>query len=134
MALLTTSHTNNIASLYLSSLLSWVQLPTLLALNSERLTESYRLLAGALQEWKVDFIPATDGIFLFAKLARRARTVDDEVEFYDRLALRGVLVGPGRFYKGVETDFGWARIRFSISIDVMKTALERISTFLSDYA
>lgn len=131
MALLTTSHTNNISSLYLSSLLGWSQLPTLIALNSERLTESYQLLATALKEWSIDYITPTDGIFLFAKLAKNAKTVDDEIDFYNRLARHGVLVGPGRFYKGVETDFGWARIRFSVRADHMRSALERISTFLT---
>lgn len=128
---MTAHHTNNIASLYLSSLLAWSQLPILLALNSERLTESFRLLASALQEWDIPFITPTDGIFLFAKLAKHARSVDDEADFYDRLAEHGVRVGPGRFYKGVETDFGWARIRFSVPTQVMNSALERISAFLA---
>ncbi|KAF2875213.1 pyridoxal phosphate-dependent transferase [Massariosphaeria phaeospora] len=131
MSLLTTNHTNNIATLFLTSLLTWSQLPTLLKLNSERLSESYRLLADALKQWNIDFIVPTHGICLFAKLAKRAKTVEDETSFYDRLALRGVRVGPGRFYRGVESEFGWARIRFSVSTHLMNTALAKISTFLA---
>ncbi|KAF2634811.1 PLP-dependent transferase [Massarina eburnea CBS 473.64] len=131
MSLLTTSHVNNVASLYLSSLLTWSQLPTLIALDSERLSASYRLLATTLQQWRIDFITPTHGIFVFAKVARNAKTVEDEIEFYDRLAVHGLRVGPGRLYRGVERDFGWARIRFSVSQGVMEEALGKLSTFLA---
>ncbi|KAF2686281.1 PLP-dependent transferase [Lentithecium fluviatile CBS 122367] len=132
VALLTSGHVNNIASLYLSSLLTWSQLPTLLALNSERLTESYRLIAEAFQQWNIDFVTPTNGIFLFAKLDRRARSAEDEVAFFKRLAKHGVVVAPGRFFKGVETDFGWARIRFSIPVEKMQEAVEKIGAFLRE--
>ena len=130
MSLLTTSHTNSIGSLYVTSLLSWSQLPTLLALNSERLTESYRVLARAFQQWGIEFVTPTDGIFVFAKLAKNARTFKDEAASFDRLAKHGVVVAPGRFFHGVETDLGWARIRFSVPVGVMTEAVERIEKFL----
>jgi hypothetical protein len=131
MALLTTNHTSNIASLYLSSLLTWKPLPTLLALNSERLSDSWQLLAQKLKQWDIRFIAPTHGIFVFAKLAKNARTAKDEIAFFDRLAIKGVRVGLGHFYKGVEGDFGWARIRFSIPVDMMKKALATLATFLA---
>lgn len=130
MALLTTNHTSNIAALYLSSLLTWKQLPTLLALNSERLSDSWQLLAQKLKQWDIRFIAPTHGIFVFAKLAKNARTANDEIAFFDRLAIKGVRVGLGHFYKGVEGDFGWARIRFSIPVDIMKKTLATLATFL----
>ncbi|KAF1845286.1 PLP-dependent transferase [Cucurbitaria berberidis CBS 394.84] len=130
VSLLTLSHTNNIASLCLYHLLTWSQFPTLLTLNSERLTASYRLLATFLHKWRIDFVTPTHGIFLFAKLVKNARSVEDERSFYDRLALHGVKLGQGRFYRGVEGDFGWTRIRFSVSIDVLKSALASIDSFL----
>jgi hypothetical protein len=131
MAVLTASHTNNIASLYLSSLLSWSQLPTILALNSERLTASYRLLAQALRQWNIDFITPTHGIFLFAKLGMKLRSVVEEKAFFNRLAVQGVRISPGRFYSGVEREFGWARIRFSVKGEVMREAIGRIGAFLA---
>lgn len=121
---------NNVASAYLSGILTWWQLPTLLALNSERLTASYRLLAEALRSWKIDFVTPTHGVFLFAKLATKAKSANDEKQFFDRLALHGVFVAQGRFHKGVEGDYGWARIRFSVSTEVMKTALKKLEAFL----
>jgi aspartate/methionine/tyrosine aminotransferase len=130
VSLLTTNHTNTIASFYLSSLLTWSQLPTLLALNSERLTESYNILAQALQQWNVDFVKPTHGVFVFAKLARHAKTVEDEIGFFDRLAQLGVLVAPGRLFVGVEREFGWARIRFSVPVGRMNEVVEKLGLFL----
>jgi DNA-binding transcriptional MocR family regulator len=128
---LTTSHTNNLASLYLSSLLAWSQLPTLLQLNSERLTASYRILAEVLRKWQIEFITPTHGLFLFAKLAKYVKTADEEKRFYDSLAVSGVKVGQGRFYDGAKGDFGWARIRFSLPAKEMERAVERIEAFFS---
>lgn len=100
-----------------------------MALNSERLTASYRLLAEFLRTWGIDFVTPTHGLFLFAKLAKSATSADDEKRFYDQLTLHGLRVAPGRFQNGVEGDYGWARIRFSVSTDVMRDALKRLESF-----
>jgi len=42
-----------------------------------------------------------------------------------------VCVAHGSLHKGVEGDFGWARIRFSLSSVLMGDALERIESFLA---
>lgn len=119
------------ASTYLTSLLTWSQLPTLLKLNSERLTKSYQLLADSLKKWNIDYIMPSHGLFLFAKLAKGAKNATDEKTFYDKLTIGGVRVGEGRFYKGVEGEYGWARIRFSVPVDVMHKALARIEAVLA---
>ncbi|KAF2742831.1 PLP-dependent transferase [Sporormia fimetaria CBS 119925] len=130
VSMLTTSHTTNISALYLTHLLSWSQLPTLIALNSERLTSSYLILARALQSWNVDFITPTHGIFLFAKLGMKIKSQVEEKAFFNRLAVQGVKVSPGRLYSGVELEYGWARIRFSVKEEVMHEAVGRIKAFL----
>ncbi|KAF1946035.1 PLP-dependent transferase [Clathrospora elynae] len=130
MALLA-SHPSSISTLYLSNLLSWSQLPTLLALNSERLTQSCHILASSLRRWNLEFVTPTHGLFLFAKLAKGAKSAEDEQSFYDRLAVHGVKVAQGRFYKGVDKDFGWARIRFSVSLEVMREAMGRMEGFFT---
>jgi aspartate/methionine/tyrosine aminotransferase len=131
LSLLTTSHVNNIASLYLTTLLTWSQLPTLLKLNSERLTASYYLLAAFLSKWHIDFVPPSHGLFLWAKLAKGAKCAEDEKTLFEQLALDGVKVGEGRGFKGVKGDYGWARIRFSVSGEVMREALARMDKVLS---
>lgn len=131
VSMLTSGHTNTIASLYLSSLLTWSQLPTLLTLNTERLTASYRLLAEFLRKWSIDFVTPTHGIFVFARLAKNAKNVDEEKKFYDALALHGVNVAQGRYFRGVERSYGWARMRFSVDSEVMRSALTQMESFLS---
>ena len=131
MSLLTSQHTNNLAALYLSNLLTWTKLDTLLTLNSSRLTTSYQLLANVLQQLDVEFVTPTDGIFLFAKLAKHAQSIEEEEDFYRRLVQYGVRINPGSIYKGVGKEFGWARIRFSIPKKVMEVALERIMAFMT---
>jgi histidinol-phosphate/aromatic aminotransferase/cobyric acid decarboxylase-like protein len=131
VSFLTTSHVNTIASLYLSSLLTWSQLPTLLKLNSERLTTSYRLLADALRKWNIDFVTPTHGLFLFAKLAKHARNATAEREVFDELAVSGVRVGERSGFKGVEGEYGWARVRFSVDVETMLKALGRMEKVLA---
>lgn len=131
MSLLTSQHTNNLAALYLSSLLTWTSLQTLISLNSSRLTASYRLLAKVLQELHVEFVVPTDGIFLFAKLGKHVQSLEEEEDFYRRLEQHGVKISLGSMYKGVDKEYGWARIRFSIPTKVMEVALERIEAFMA---
>jgi DNA-binding transcriptional MocR family regulator len=103
----------------------------LLKLNSERLTASYRLLADFLTKRDIEYIAPSHGLFLFARLARHARNAGDEKCFFDRLAVNGgIKIGHGRFYKGVEGQFGWARIRFSVKREEMLEALERLDKVL----
>jgi DNA-binding transcriptional MocR family regulator len=78
----------------------------------------------------VTFVTPTDGIFVFAKLAKHAQSIEEEQDFFTRLAQQGIYLGPGNMFNGVDKDFGWARIRFSIPAKVMEVALERITAFL----
>jgi DNA-binding transcriptional MocR family regulator len=133
LSLLTSHHVNGISSLYLSSLLTWSQLPTLLKLNSERLTASYCLLAAFLTNRNIEYVAPSHGLFLFARLVRHAKNAGDEKCFLDRLAIQGgIKVGHGRFYKGVEEQFGWARIRFSVKREEMLEALGRMDKVLRE--
>ncbi|KAF2187328.1 PLP-dependent transferase [Zopfia rhizophila CBS 207.26] len=131
---ITYAHSNNIGTLYLTSLLNWSKLPTLIALNSERLTESYRLLAEAFEKWNIEFIPPTEGLFLFAKLAKDVKTVEEETSFFSRLTGHGIRVSPGRLYNGLHTELGWARMKFSVPADVMAAALAKLWAFLAKEA
>lgn len=70
------------------------------------------------------------GLFLFARLARKAGTEKDEERFYHELAVRGVVVARGTPFKGVDKDFGWARLRFSIPVAQMEDAVRKIELFL----
>jgi DNA-binding transcriptional MocR family regulator len=72
-------------------------------------------------------VPPSHGLFVWARLAKGARCADDEARFFaDLLASTGVKVGEGRFYRGVEGDFGWARLRFSLPEAEMRDAVARM--------
>lgn len=36
------------------------------------------------------------------------------------------MVAQGRHFKGVDRSFGWARVRISVSSEVMRVAVERM--------
>lgn len=130
LSLLTTCHVTLTSSLYLRHILTWHQLPTLLALNSERLTTSYDIVASFLRKCNVEFVTPTHGLFLFAKLEKHARSAAEEKAFFDEMVLRGVSVGEGRGFKGVEGEYGWARIRFSLNEEVLREGLGRLENLL----
>ncbi|RAR16495.1 spindle pole body component alp14 [Stemphylium lycopersici] len=127
---LTSTHPSTLSTSHLAALLSWSQLPTLLALSSERLTRSYNILASFLQQQNVAYVVPSHGLFLFARLARKATTEKDEERFYHELDMRGVVVARGTAFKGVDKDFGWARLRFSIPVAQMEDAVRRMGLFL----
>lgn len=83
-----------------------------------------------MESWRIEFVTPTHGICLFARLAKNAKNAADEKRILDQLALQGVQVAHGRKFKGVERSFGWARIRFSVHVDIMRSALEKMDTFL----
>jgi len=50
---------------------------------------------------------------------------------FDELARCGVKVCGGSGFKGVEGEFGWARIRFSVEGETMRVALGRMEKVLA---
>ena len=79
----------------------------------------------ALQKWNVEYIPANAGLFLFAKVAKDAKTWEDEAAMVKKLRELGVLVTPGRLFHGGEAEKRWARVTFSVPEDLLKDALRR---------
>jgi DNA-binding transcriptional MocR family regulator len=129
MTLLTTTHANTISTLYLLSLLSSPHLPTLLALNSERLTASYQVLAECLHKWRIEFVEPTHGLFVFARLTKNVRTMEQEQSYSTQLLQAGLKVSPGQSYRGKKGEFGWARIRFSLAGEMMEDAVAKLDAF-----
>ncbi|RMZ74583.1 spindle pole body component alp14 [Pyrenophora seminiperda CCB06] len=121
---------SSLPALYLSSLLSWSQLPTLLALTTERLTTNYTLLASCLSRHNIEFITPTHGVVLFARLAKRAASSEEENELFEALEGKGVRVGRGAWYSGVERCYGWAGIGFGCGKEDMEGAVARMENVL----
>jgi aspartate/methionine/tyrosine aminotransferase len=131
---LTSTHPSSLSTLYLTALLTSSKLPSLLALNTQRLTASYNVLTSFLRRHDIDFVVPTHGLFLFAKLARTSASgsMEEEDAFWRELEGRGgVKVAPGRGFNGVEKDGGWARMRFSVGVDVMEEVVEKLDEFFA---
>lgn len=118
--------TSALSSVVAVTLLRSAKLPALIRTNSERLAESYDLLAETLTKWKLPFKAANAGLFVFAKLEADAKTWEDEAAMIKKLASTGVILAPGRRFDGGEEEKGWARITFAVPKDLLKEALLRI--------
>jgi DNA-binding transcriptional MocR family regulator len=99
-------------------------------LNTERLSQSYNVLAAAFRRHNVCFIKPTHGIFVLAKLTQEARTEEDEKRFYEELAKGGVRVAYGRGHRGVQNEFGWCGIRIGVGVEKMGRAVQIMERFL----
>lgn len=131
VSLTSSLHTSSLSAVFVTSLLTSVQLPALIALNSKRLSESYRILVGFLQKREIEFIPANAGLFVFARLAKGCRSWEEEAMIGERLKENGVLVSPGRTYHGLEEEKGWMRITLAVPEDTLREGLERVQRCLS---
>lgn len=129
---LLTHHPSLLSTSYLTSLLTWSQLPTLLALNTSRLTTSYHILTSFLRKHNIAFVPPTHGLFVWARLAGRPRSAEEERNWFEGLEREGVRVYQGRGFKGVEGGFGWGRVRVSVREGVMREAVERMEPLVFD--
>lgn len=130
MALASSTQISSLSSVFVTALLTSPELPALVLLNARRLAESYQIVAGALQQWHVEFIPAQAGLFVFAKLAKGIRTWKEEEMVVESLKESGVLVGSGRAFHGVEDEKGWIRLTFALPEDVLREGLKRVQSCL----
>ncbi|KAI9647502.1 hypothetical protein NHQ30_003887 [Ciborinia camelliae] len=126
ISMLSYATVSTLSSLHLKSILSSPDLPKLLVMNSERLTISYKLLADSFNKWGIEYLPATEGLFIFAKLARQAKSLEEADGVFAQLAKNGVLVSPGNLYNGIPGELGWARVTFSVSVEMIEEAIVRM--------
>lgn len=115
-----------LTTIFTTALLTSPNLPSLIALNKKQLAVSYATVTSFLDRHKIEYIPASAGVYVFAKLAPAAKTWDDEADMVRRLEAVGILIGSGRSYHAAEDQKGWARLTFAIETDQLEKALERI--------
>lgn len=101
-------------------------LPSLVALNSARLAEAYKLITCVFKRHGIRYFPCNAGTFVLARLAPNAQSWDDEAAVVQKLEQAGVLVGSGRRYH--VHDKGWARVCFAVERAVLEEALRRMET------
>jgi gliotoxin/aspirochlorine biosynthesis aminotransferase len=101
-------------------------LPELIALNSTRLADAYNTITVFLKHHKIQYIPTNAGLYVFAKLAGKATTWEEETAMVQRLKDAGVIVSGGKAYHGIENEKGWARLTFSVDPKQLEEALKRM--------
>jgi DNA-binding transcriptional MocR family regulator len=83
-----------------------------------------------LRKWNVEFVTPSHGLFLFAKLAKGVRSAEEEKRFFDGLAVKGVKVAQGTWFRGVDGEFGWARVGFAVASRELDVAIRRLGEVL----
>lgn len=132
LALASNTTTSTLSSIFVSALLTSPEIPKLLALNSDRLTEAYRSLTAMLRKHNIHYLPAYAGLYVFAKIAPDAGSWDDESKAVQKFKEAGVLVSSGKGYHGPESEKGWARIGFATEKPKLVEALRRIDRALAE--
>lgn len=131
MSLTSSTQMSSLTAIAASALLTSPDLTKLMKLNSERLAEAYSRLTVFLKKHNIEYIPVTNGPFLFCRIAGKLQTWEDETDFMTRCQSKGVSISAGRSYHGVDDEKGWARINFAIKPDDLNEALVRLSTVMS---
>lgn len=127
-AIAANEQTSSLSAIALAGLLGSPDLPRLLALSAARLAEAYTTVTGFLTTHGVEFVPATAGVFVFARLVPEAETWKDEAATVARLRERGVLMSAGRGFRGGEREKGWVRIVFAVEPAELRRGLDIITS------
>lgn len=79
----------------------------------------------ALEKWKIECLPTTTGIHVFAKLGKERKTWEEEQGIADRLIEVGVIVRAGKGLHGIDGGVGWIRLAFSVEEGRVREGLRR---------
>lgn len=126
LALAAHMNVSTLSAVFATSLLSSPSLPSLVALNSTRLADAYKVLTSFLKSHGIHYFPCNAGPFVLARLAPNAQSWDEEAAAIEGLHKAGVLVGAGRRYHVHE--MGWARLSFAVDMAVLKEVTRRLGT------
>ncbi|KAI1932878.1 hypothetical protein LOZ65_000485 [Ophidiomyces ophidiicola] len=124
------SQASVLSTAFTTALLSSPTFPFLITLNSARLAEAYMLITEFFTRRNVAYIPVSGGSNIFARLAPRAKTWEDENLMIEKLRGAGVLVTSGQNYSGRPKAKGWVRLSFSVEPKRLQEALKRVDAAL----
>ncbi|KAM0304914.1 hypothetical protein ACHAO8_011367 [Botrytis cinerea] len=122
--------TSNLNNLCVMALFHSPSLPSIINSLKHQLTRNYGWLTEALNRWEIEYIPTHAGFHVFARLAKNAQSWGDEAAVVKQLFDAGVMVVPGKNFGGVDGEFGWVRLSFSIEEKKLRDGLWRIGQTL----
>jgi aspartate/methionine/tyrosine aminotransferase len=109
----------------MTALLNSPELPTLLSTTRSRLAACYKIVVDTLTELGIEVFPSTAGLWLNAKV-KDAETAD----VIEKGREKGVIVGRGTEFNGVEGENGWIKITFALPEEILKEGMERLKAAL----
>jgi aspartate/methionine/tyrosine aminotransferase len=117
---------STLTSTFVTALLTAPDLDSLVRLNAARLAKAYVTITSFFNELSIPYIPCNAGLYVFAKLAPKAKTWEDEGAVTTKLKEAGVLVSCGQAYHGPEGERGWARVGFAVEPKELDEAIARM--------
>ncbi|KAI9745240.1 MAG: hypothetical protein M1818_001518 [Claussenomyces sp. TS43310] len=125
VAFLTIWQTSSLSTTFLTSLLKSPILPSLLDTSSKRLAASYQIVEDALKELGLEFLPASAGLWVNAKVNGA-----ESSDVVHKLKESGLKVGSGTEFNTVEGEKGWIKLSFSLPEDVLREGMVRLKACL----
>ncbi|KAJ4390994.1 hypothetical protein N0V93_004593 [Gnomoniopsis smithogilvyi] len=133
LALAANTQISVLTSIFVTSLLSSPDLPSLIALNSERLASAYKQITTFFKNERIAYLPCNAGLYLYVKLVPYAVTWDDEANVVSQFREAGVLVSPGRAFHGPDSEKGWVRMGFAVHPIQLQEAIKRMKRALGTW-
>ncbi|KAM0713945.1 hypothetical protein Q7P37_010908 [Cladosporium fusiforme] len=125
-----TTDISSLAEVATAGLLRSKKLVKLVGTSNERLAKAYAMVTLWLEQHRLPYLPASHGLYVYARLAPAARTWADEECMIKAVKQAGVLIGSGRSFHAMPTHVGWARIIIAVDLATLAEALRRMEKAL----
>jgi aspartate/methionine/tyrosine aminotransferase len=125
-----TTEISSLAAVATAGLLMSTKLTKLIKMSNERLAIAHTMMTGWLEQHSLPYLPASHGIYVYARLAPAAWTWADEESMIKAVRRSGVLVSSGRSFHAMPTRAGWARIIIAVDLATLAEALRRFEKAL----
>jgi hypothetical protein len=79
----------------------------------------------------VEYIPATTGLFVFARIAD-LKSLDEDKQLTTDLQAYGLSFSPGWLYNENCEEFGWRRVTIAVSHEIALNAISRLRRYKID--
>ncbi|KAI0517010.1 1-aminocyclopropane-1-carboxylate synthase 7 [Xylaria bambusicola] len=126
LALTSNTQVSSLAAVATAALLTSSELPRLLKLNAERLSESYLKIRDVLKKYCIDHIPTSRSPYVFAKIAPNLETWEEEDVIIKIFRSEGLQISMARSYHVPENEKGWTRLNFALEPSKLDEALTRL--------
>ena len=126
IALTSSVHVSALSTLFAKELLGSPSLSNLIQTNKKRLGNAYTETIQFLTQAGIEYFPCNAAVFMFCKLAPKAKNTEEEMSAFHRYTKAGVRVAPGRAYHVSPHQRGWMRLSFAVDQAELRKGLKKI--------